>query len=93
MIRSIRDRILVRIIEIEKPKGLLIMPSEKKEFQIGHVMAVGGDIDGWEGMGQEIHIGDYVYTRKFAGLLIEYKGEEYVSLDIKEILAVSSELG
>ena len=88
MIRSIKDRILVRIVEIKKEKTLLIMPDEKKDFQIGHVVDVGVGITF-----EDVAIGEYVYTRKYAGLLIEYKGEEFVSRQIKEILAVSEELG
>ena len=91
MIRSVKERILVRIVEIKKEKGILIMPDDKKDFQIGNVISIGRDLI--EGDLNDIEVGDYVYTRKYAGLLIEYKGEEYVSLDIKEILAVSEELG
>jgi chaperonin GroES len=93
MIRAIKDRILVKIVEVPAPeKGILIMPKEKKEYQIGQVVNFGYDIEDYCGS-PEINEGDFVYTRKYAGLLIEYKGEEYISLDIKEILAVSSELG
>lgn len=94
MIRAVKERILVRIVEIKKEQGLLIMPEDKKDYQIGHVVSIGRDLeDGQFYDGSEIQEGDYVYTRKYAGLLVEYKGEEYVSLDIKEILAVSEELG
>lgn len=83
MIHGYGDRVLVRIVEIEKKKSLLIVPDEKKEFQIGIV--IGGD-------GENLIDGDYVWTRKYAGLLVEYDGIEYVSLDQKEILAYSKEL-
>lgn len=93
MIQAYGDRILVRIVEIEKKKGVLIMPEEKKDFQIGKIVSIGSGLL-FEGVPNDspIFIGDYVYTRKYAGLLIEYDAVEYVSLDTKEILAFSKEL-
>ncbi len=85
MIKSYGERILVRIVEVPKEKkGLLIMPEDKKDFQIAQVVDTLAD--------DYLFIGDYVYTRKYSGLLIEYDGVEYVSLDRKEILAYSKEL-
>lgn len=93
MIRAFGDRILVRIIEKEKKKSIVIVPEERKEYQIGQVVAVGPESEWEKGDGDFVLlIGYYVYTRKYAGLLIEYDGIEYVSLESKEILAFSEEL-
>jgi co-chaperonin GroES (HSP10) len=93
MIQSYGDRILVRIVEKPQPKGLLLLTREEKEFQIGRVESIGADLPIFESNeGGTLEVGDYVYTRKFAGLLLEYDGVEYVSLDAKEILAFSKEL-
>lgn len=93
MIEAFGERILVRIVEIEKKKGILIVPDEKKDFQIGQVVSIGPDSYIFEAdRGDYITVGSYVYTRKFAGLLLEYDGVEYISLDPKEILAFSEEL-
>ena len=93
MIQAYGDRILVRIVEIEKKKGVLIMPDEKKDFQVGKIVSIGAGLF-FEGIPNDspVFVDDYVYTRKYAGLLIEYAGVEYVSLDTKEILAFSKEL-
>jgi len=93
MIQSYGERILVRIVEKEAKKGPLILHDEKKDFQIGQVVSIGEGLqyDG-EGFFNSMQIDDYVYTRRYAGLLIEYDGIEYVSLDTKEILAYSEEL-
>lgn len=93
MINAYGERILVRIVELEKKKGVLIIPDEKKDYQIGQVVSLGAAL-AFEGIPTDapVFIGDYVYTRKYAGLLIEYDGIEYVSLDTKEILAYSKEL-
>ena len=93
MIQAFGDRILVRIVELEKKKGTLIMPDEKKEFQIGQIVSIGAGLT-FEGIPQDspIFVDDFVYTRKYAGLLIEYDGVEYVSLDHKEILAYAKEM-
>lgn len=94
MIKSYGERILVRIVEMPREKkSLLIMPDEKKDFQIGKVESIGFDMPVFESNeGGYLNVGDYVYTRKYAGLLIEYDGIEYVSLDKKEILAFNEEL-
>lgn len=89
-IKAFRERVLVKIVSIEKKKGILIVPDEQKDFQIGEVMAVGKQVV--KDYKDEIKVGDYVYTRKFAGLLLEYDSEEYVSLKLDEILAVSGVL-
>lgn len=94
MITAYGERILVRIVEKEKAKtGVLILKDEKKDFQIGQVVSIGSDIIFYDDLEETpVHVEDYVYTRKYAGLLIEYDGVEYVSLDTKEILAFSKEL-
>jgi len=93
MIQAFGERVLVRIVELEKKKGILIVPEEKKEFQIGCIASIGAGLV-FEGIPHDspIFVGDYVYTRKYAGLLIEYDGVEYVSLDTKEILAFAKEM-
>lgn len=93
MIQAYGERILVRIVELEKKKSLLIVPDEKKEFQVGQIVSMGADLPLFEANESGFMItGHYVWTRKYAGLLIEYDGIEYVSLDQKEILAYSEEL-
>lgn len=85
MIRAPNDRILVRIVEVEKKSGNVLLISDKKEFQIGHVISVGYEIT-------DIEEGNFVYSRKFAGLLVSYDNVDYVSLRDDEIIAVSKEL-
>jgi co-chaperonin GroES (HSP10) len=93
MIQAFGERILVRIVETEKKKTLLIVPDEKKEYQVGQIVSIGGDLPISESNeGGFMEPGSYVWTRKYAGLLLEYDSVEYVSLDSKEILAFSSEL-
>ncbi len=94
MIQAFGERILVRIVEPEKKQGLLIVPDEKKDFQIGQIVSIGADLPLSESNeGGFLGPGHYLWSRKFAGLLIEYQGVEYVSLDPKEILAFSKDLG
>jgi co-chaperonin GroES (HSP10) len=90
LISAVGNRVLVKLVEFEKKKGLLIVPDEKKEYQIGQVLSYGADTCE---NGGEISIGGYVFTRKYAGLLVEYAGQELVSLDFSEILAFSMDLG
>lgn len=93
MIQAYGERMLVRIVEKEKKQGVLIVPDDKKEYQIGKVESLGFDLPIFESNeGGSLSVGDYVYTRKYAGLLVEYDGIEYVSLDSKEILAFAKEM-
>ena len=93
MIQAFGERILVRIVETEKKKSLVIVPDEKKEYQVGQIVSIGGDLPLSESNeGGFMEPGSYVWTRKYAGLLLEYDNIEYVSLDSKEILAFSLEL-
>lgn len=92
MIASCNDRVLVRIVEKEEKPSLIIVPDKKKEFQIGQIVAIGNDVFSNGDVTRSLRNGDYVYTRKYAGLLLEYDDVEYVSLEIKEILAFSEEL-
>lgn len=93
MIQAFGKRVLVRLVEKEKKKGCLLLPEEKREHQIGRVVSIGADLYLYEASTEGfIAEGDYVYTRKYAGLLLEYDDVEYVSLDSTEILAVSKEL-
>ncbi len=86
MIRSAKDRLLVKLIEVKKEqKGFLIVPEAKKDFQIAEVITCDLESTG-------IRPGEYVYTRKYAGLLLEFEGQEYLSLKVEEILAISDVL-
>lgn len=91
MIRAVGERILVRIVEKEKPKGILIMPNEKEEYQVGLVLSIGEDVWLYPEKSQPVKIGDYVWSRKYAGLLVEFDGEQLISLEWKEILAACEE--
>ena len=92
MIIAYGDSVLVRIVEKEVKTGILLMPKEKKEFQIGCVVSIGADLpiaESNEGGGLEV--GSYVYTRQYAGLPLEYDGVEYIALQANDILAFSKE--
>lgn len=84
MIRSYENRVLVRIVEKPQKQGILIMPDEKKTFEVGEVVSAGDYI--------HLRPGNFVYFRNYSGILIEYDGVPYLSLDEKEILAHSDDL-
>lgn len=81
MIESATDRILVRLVEVPVPKSNLIIPTKDKQYQIGRVVSS----DAYE-------TGIYVWSRRYAGLILEYDEMEYVSLSKEEILGWSNEL-
>jgi len=86
MIYAGPGRVLAKLVEIkQEKKGILIVPDKEKDYQVAQIHSSECDTE----LFQE---GYYVYTRKYAGLLVEIAGEEYVSFKMDEILAVSEEL-
>ena len=81
-IRAYGERILALPVALpEKKTGILITPTERKEYQVSQVVDA-----------EDLSTGMYIFTRKFAGLPIEYDGKEFISFDAQEILAYSKEL-
>ena len=79
------DRVLVKQSEEEEEKvGSIYIPDSAKEKpQIGTVLAVGTD----EELKKLLKKGDKVVYAKFSGTEIKLKGEEYIILERKDVLA------
>lgn len=82
MIRSIKSRVLTRIVEKENKVGGIILAKERKEFQIGEVVHCG------ESVTKEIKIGDLVFAHASSGLVLDCDGIPYVSFREEELLAI-----
>jgi len=87
MIKPLKDRVLIKMIENEETtkSGIILSSGAKEKPQIAEVVEVGpGD--------EEIKIivkkGDKVIVSKYAGTEIKYEGEDYIILKQDDILAI-----
>jgi len=92
-IKPLEDRVLVTIDDAEQTtaSGLVIPDTAKEKPQQGTVVAVGpgkrsdhtGDV-----IQLDVNVGDTVLFSKYGGTEVKVKGEEYLILSARDILAV-----
>jgi len=85
-IEPIGERVLVKVLEQESqtPSGIILPETAKEKPQRGVVVAVGeSDYDG----DPPVKVGDKVMFAKYTGTEIELEGEDYLILEISDILA------
>ena len=91
-IKPLEDRIVVKSLEAEQTtaSGLVIPDTAKEKPQEGEVLAVGpGRIDDkGNRVPLDISVGDRVIYSKYGGTEIKHKGDEYLILSARDILAV-----
>lgn len=91
-IKPLEDRIVVQINEAETTtaSGLVIPDSAKEKPQEATVMAVGeGRFDeSGKRVPMDVKVGDVVVFSKYGGTEIKYKGEEYLILSQRDVLAI-----
>ena len=91
-IKPLEDRIVVKSLEAEQTtaSGLVIPDTAKEKPQEGEVLAVGpGRIDDkGNRVPLENSVGDRVIYSKYGGTEIKHKGDEYLILSARDVLAV-----
>ena len=92
-IRPLEDRIVVQTNEAETTtaSGIVIPDTAKEKPQEGTVLAVGPgrwNEDGDERVPLDVKQGDTVLYSKYGGTEIRYKGEDYLVLSARDVLAV-----
>ena len=91
-IKPLEDRILIKSIEAEKTtaSGLVIPDTAKEKPQEGEVLAVGpGRIDDkGNRVPIDVTVGDRVIYSKYGGTEIKHRGQEYLILSARDVLAV-----
>ena len=91
-LQPLEDRIVVRSSEPEETtvSGLVIPDTAKEKPQEGEVLAVGpGRIDDkGNRVPLDISVGDRVIYSKYGGTEIKHKGDEYLILSARDVLAV-----
>ena len=91
-IKPLEDRIVVKSLEAEQTtaSGLVIPDTAKEKPQEGEVLAVGpGRIDDkGNRVPLDISVGDRVIYSKYGGTEVKHKGDEFLILSARDVLAV-----
>ena len=91
-IKPLEDRIVVKPLDPEQTtaSGLVIPDTAKEKPQEGEVLAVGpGRIDDkGNRVPLDISVGDRVIYSKYGGTEIKHKGDEFLILSARDVLAV-----
>ena len=91
MLKPLADRVLVKVEEETKTMGGILLPdTAQKKSQKGVVVAVGSGKMTEEGkrLPLEVKEGDEVLFAKYSGTELEDKGEKYLLLSERDILAI-----
>lgn len=92
MLKPLADRVLVKVEEEETKTmgGILLPDTAQKKSQKGVVVAVGSGKMTEEGkrLPLEVKEGDEVLFAKYSGTEIEDKGEKYLLLSERDVLAI-----
>lgn len=92
MLKPLADRVLVKVEEEETKTmgGILLPDTAQKKSQKGVVVAVGSGKMTEEGkrLPLEVKEGDEVLFAKYSGTEIEDKGEKYLLLSERDIVAI-----
>ena len=91
-IKPLEDRIVIQQVEAEQTtaSGLVIPDTAKEKPQEGTVVAVGpGRVDdNGNRVPMDISEGDVVIYSKYGGTEVKYRGEEYLILSARDVLAI-----
>ena len=91
-IKPLEDRIVIKSLEAEQTtaSGLVIPDTAKEKPQEGEVLAVGpGRIDDkGNRVPVDVQVGDRVIYSKYGGTEIKHRGQEYLILSARDVLAV-----
>lgn len=82
-IKPLGERVLVKIEQLQEKtaSGIIIPQTAQEKTQIGLVASVGSDV-------KSIKVGEKIMHDKYAGTSVKMDGDEYLILNIKDVLAV-----
>ena len=90
-IKPLEDRIVIKTNEAETTtaSGLVIPDTAKEKPQEGTVIAVGpGRFDDGVRVPMDVKVGDVVLYSKYGGTEVSVKGEDYLVLSARDVLAI-----
>lgn len=93
-LRPLFDRVVVKMVEVEETtkSGIILTGAAKEKPQLAEVVAV-GDGSAREGKSTEIKVkvGDKVLLSKYSGTEVKLDGQEYIIVNMGDILAVAEQ--
>lgn len=83
--KPLGDRLLVKTVEESNTtaSGIIIPDNAKEKPSRAEVMAIGTDVE-------DISVGDIVVYGKYSGTELVLDGEEYIVLELSDVLGVIS---
>ena len=90
-LKPLDDRVVVQVSEEEETtaSGLVIPDTAKDKPTEGEVIAVGpGKFEDGTRVPMDVKVGDRVIFSKYGGTEVKVKGEEYLILSARDILAI-----
>ncbi|MDO5694286.1 co-chaperone GroES [Aeriscardovia aeriphila] len=91
-LKPLEDKVIIKQAPAETTtaSGLVIPDSAKEKPQQGEVLAVGPGTrnDKGERIPVDVKVGDEVLYSRYGGTKLTYKGEEYLIVSARDILAV-----
>lgn len=91
-LQPLEDKIIVKQAEAETQtaSGLFIPDNAKEKPQQGEVLAVGPGRrdDKGERIPVDVKVGDKVLYSKYGGTEVRYKGEDYLIVAARDVLAI-----
>lgn len=86
------DRVVVKMVEVEETtkSGIILTASAKEKPQVAEVIAVGDGSahDGGDNVKVLVKPGDKVIVSKYAGTEVKLDGEEFIVVNMGDILAI-----
>ena len=82
-IKPLGERVLVKMDKVEEKTagGLFIPQTAQEKTQIAVVEAIGDEV-------KTVKVGQKILHDKYAGTSVKMDGEEYLILNIKDVLAI-----
>lgn len=90
-IRPLGDRVVVKVVKLEKTAGGIVLPDTAQEKpQMGEVIAVGPGriLDNGERAKMDVAAGNKILFAKYAGTEVKLEGDEYLLISEKDILGI-----
>jgi chaperonin GroES len=81
--KPLGERVLVKLVEVENKtaSGIYIPDSAKEKPSTASVVAIGSEV-------KEVNVNDTVVFGKYSGTELALEGNDYLILDLKDILGV-----
>ena len=91
-LKPLFDRVVVKMVEVEETtkSGIILTGAAKEKPQLAEVIAI-GDGSPREGKATEIKVkvGNKVLLTKYSGTEVKLDGEEYIIVNMGDILAIA----